>query len=83
MAQNISQRMGFAGSITNLDVSLPEQTDKPFHYAYDYNRKEYADWANRRILPLMFPVSLTNCPRTRCRRSRSSWGRRVWRRTIR
>src|SRR5579862_8891499 len=28
MAQNISQRMGFAGSITNLDVSLPEQTDK-------------------------------------------------------
>jgi len=62
MAQNISQRMGFAGSITNLDVSLPEQTDKPFHFAYDYNRKDYADWANRRIIPLMFPVSLSELP---------------------
>ncbi len=58
VAQNISQRMGFAGSVTNLDVSLPEQTDKPFHYAYDYSNKEYADWNNRRIVPLTFPVSL-------------------------
>ena len=58
VAQNISQRMGFAGSVTNLDVSLPEQTDKPFHYAYDYSHKEYADWNNRRIVPLTFPVSL-------------------------
>ncbi|MGA7315603.1 MAG: DUF3857 domain-containing protein [Silvibacterium sp.] len=58
MAQNISQRMGFVGTVSNLDVSLPEQTEKPFHYAYDYNRKEYADWANRRILPLTLPVSL-------------------------
>jgi len=62
MAQNISQRMGFAGTVTNLDVSLPEQTDKPFHYAYDYNRKEYADWPNRRILPLAMPVSLSVIP---------------------
>jgi len=62
VAQNISQRMGFAGSITNLDVSLPEQTDKPFHYAYDYNRKDYGDWPNRRIIPLMFPVSLSELP---------------------
>src|SRR5271156_2687497 len=62
MAQNISQRMGFIGTVTNLDVSLPEQTDKPFHYAYDYNRKEYADWSNRRILPLAMPVSLSLIP---------------------
>ena len=60
VAQNISQRMGFAGSVTNLDVSLPEQTDKPFHYAYDYSHKEYADWNNRRIIPLTFPVSLAD-----------------------
>jgi tetratricopeptide (TPR) repeat protein len=59
MAQNISQRMGFAGTVTNLDVSLPEQTEKPFHYAYDYNRKEYADWSNRRILPLVTAVGLS------------------------
>jgi len=62
VAQSISERMGFAGSITNLDVSLPEQTDKPFHYAYDYSRKDYADWPNRRIIPLMFPVSLSELP---------------------
>src|SRR5271165_789545 len=64
MAQNISQRMGFLGTVTNLDVSLPEQTDKPFHYAYDYSRKEYADWSNRRILPLAMPVSVPRPPAT-------------------
>ncbi len=55
--QNMSERMGFAGKVSNLDVSLPEKTDKPFTFSYDYTRKEYADWANRRILPLMMAVS--------------------------
>ena len=53
MVQNISYRTGFSGTVSNLDVSVPEHTDGPFHYSYDYTRKEYADWANRRILPLI------------------------------
>jgi tetratricopeptide (TPR) repeat protein len=58
MAQSMSQSLGFAGNVSNLDVSLPERTTEPFHYAYDYDRKEYADWSNRRILPLMFPITI-------------------------
>ena len=50
-------RSGFAGTVSNVDADLPEKTAEPFHYSYDYSRKEYADWANRRILPLMPPVS--------------------------
>ena len=55
MAQNISYRMSFAGTVSNLDVSVPEHTANPFQLSYDYTRKEYADWPNRRILPLMTP----------------------------
>ncbi|MGC2163671.1 MAG: DUF3857 domain-containing protein [Silvibacterium sp.] len=59
-AQTLSERMGFAGTVSNLDISLPERTEKPFDYAYDYTRKEYADWANRRILPLTMPISIND-----------------------
>jgi len=59
-AQTLSERMGFAGTVSNLDVSLPERTTKPFNYAYDYTRKEYADWPNRRILPLTMAVSIND-----------------------
>lgn len=58
MAQNISYRMGFAGTVSNLDVSVPEHTANPFQLSYDYTRKEYADWPNRRITALMTPFGL-------------------------
>ena len=56
LAQNISQNLGFGGTVSNIDVSIPEHTIEPFHYSYDYTRKEYSDWSNRRILPLTMPV---------------------------
>ena len=55
LAQNISQNLGFAGTVSNLDVSIPEHTADPFHYSYDYTRKEFSDWANRRIQPATMP----------------------------
>jgi len=58
MAQNISQNLGFGGTISNLDVSVPEHTADPFHYSYDYTRKEFSDWPNRRLQPLMMPFGL-------------------------
>jgi len=57
--QNASQSMGFAGDVSNLDVSLPEKTLTPFDVSYDYLRKDYSDWSNRRIVPLTMPVSLS------------------------
>lgn len=56
VAQNISYRLGFAGTVSNLDVSVPEHTADPFQYSYDYTRKEYSDWSNRRITPLITSV---------------------------
>ena len=57
-AQNMSQNMGFVGTASNVDVSLPEKTAAPFDFSYDYERKDYADWANHRIVPLTMSVSL-------------------------
>ncbi len=59
-AQGMSQRMGFGGDITNFDASLPEDTTTPFTFSYDYTQKNYADWDDRRILPLTLPVEITD-----------------------
>jgi tetratricopeptide (TPR) repeat protein len=58
--QNASQSMGFGGTVSNLDVSLPEKTATPFDFSYDYERKNYGDWSNHRIVPLTMPVSLAD-----------------------
>jgi hypothetical protein len=58
VVQNISQSVGFGGAVTNVDISSPEQTDKPFHYAYDYSRKDYSDWDNHRIFVPNFSVAI-------------------------
>ena len=58
-AQGMSNRMGFGGTISNFDASLPEDTSKPFTFSYDYKQKKYADWDDRRILPLTLPVELS------------------------
>lgn len=58
LAQNISQGMGYAGTVSNLDVSLPDRTDQPFHFSWDYDRKDFGDWSNHRILALMTGVDL-------------------------
>ena len=52
--QYVSGAMGFGGKVTNADL---HQTDLsgPMQLAYEYSRPEFADWSNRRILPL-FPA---------------------------
>ncbi|HTV07164.1 MAG TPA: DUF3857 domain-containing protein [Acidobacteriaceae bacterium] len=59
-AQGMSQRMGFGGDISNFDASLPEDTTTPFTFSYDYTQKNYADWDDRRILPLTLPVEISD-----------------------
>lgn len=49
LVQTVSYSSGFAGTVSNIDVSAPETTEVPFRFSYDYNRKEYPDWANHRI----------------------------------
>ncbi|HUY81354.1 MAG TPA: DUF3857 domain-containing protein [Acidobacteriaceae bacterium] len=58
-AQGMSQRMGFGGDVSNFDASLPEDTTTPFIFSFDYKQKKYADWDDRRILPLTMPVEIS------------------------
>jgi tetratricopeptide (TPR) repeat protein len=49
LAQRISYNNGFAGEVSTVDVSMPEKTGEPFHLSWDYTRKDYGDWENRRF----------------------------------
>jgi tetratricopeptide (TPR) repeat protein len=50
LGQRISLNSGFGGEVSEVTASSPERTDEPFHLSYKYTRKEFGDWANRRIL---------------------------------
>jgi tetratricopeptide (TPR) repeat protein len=52
--QRVSSNFGFAGTVRNVTVTPPDQTDVPFHIEYDYERKQYSDWEHRQIT-LPFP----------------------------
>jgi len=51
VVQRISQAVGFAGDVSEVQVDAPEATSEPFHISYKYTRKDYPDWANHRISP--------------------------------
>ena len=53
LVQRLSFIWGFAGDVSNVTASNPEDTAKPFEFAYDYKRDKFGDWDNHRIsLPL-------------------------------
>ncbi len=56
--QGFSYRLGFAGDVSNIKVSPPEETEKPFELSYDYVRKNYGDWEHRQITPPMPPLGI-------------------------
>ena len=56
LIQTISYSTGFAGSIDDVVVSPPEDTDTPFQMSYSYNRKDYSGWKDKQITP---PLPLT------------------------
>ena len=62
LAQKLSDAEGYSGTVSNLGVDNPEDTEKPFHYSYDYLRKNYGDWENRRIVAPMPRLGLPYDP---------------------
>lgn len=44
LVQRISYAMGYAGTVSDVNVSAPEAIDEPFHLSYSYDRKDYPDW---------------------------------------
>jgi hypothetical protein len=58
LAQNIAASMGYAGTVSELDVDNSTTLEAPIHYSYSYERKNYPDWPNRRITPPIPPIGL-------------------------
>lgn len=58
VVQQISYGSGFGGDVSEVSVSTPEKTDEALHISYNYKRKEYSDWPNRRITPPLPIISL-------------------------
>jgi len=58
LAQRLSQAAGFGGDVSEVTAGSPEKTDEPFRFAYNYTRKDYPDWSERRISPPLPPIAL-------------------------
>jgi tetratricopeptide (TPR) repeat protein len=56
LAQQMSYALGYAGDVSRVEVENLDDLDKPLHYDYDYQRKNYSDWANHRITPPVPPL---------------------------
>ncbi|HEY6944534.1 MAG TPA: DUF3857 domain-containing protein [Candidatus Acidoferrum sp.] len=62
LTQNIVARMGFAGTVSDVSVAQPEDTEKPFWISFSYHRTDFPDWKNHRMLlpaPPFFLPDLT------------------------
>jgi len=58
LVQQISYASNFAGDVRSVTASIAENTDQPFRFGYDYTRKNYSDWENRRITPPLPPFGI-------------------------
>jgi tetratricopeptide (TPR) repeat protein len=60
LTQAVSYSSGFGGDVDNVDASAPEVTETPFRLSYDYIRKEFPDWKNRRVTMPCPPLGLAS-----------------------
>jgi Tfp pilus assembly protein PilF len=58
LVQQMSYAEGFAGDVSEVTAGVPEKTEEPFHFSYNYNRKDFPDWPNRRVAAALPPFSL-------------------------
>ncbi len=58
VAQQIAYVLGFAGTVSHVEVENLNNPEIPFHYSYDYERENYSDWENRRFTPPIPPLGL-------------------------
>ena len=52
--------MGLGGTVSNVSVDNPTSTESPFHFSYNYERKTYSDWDNRRFTAPLPPLGNDN-----------------------
>ena len=49
--QQVSSGFGFSGDVSRVEVENAGDLEKPLHYGYDYQDKNYSDWKDHRITP--------------------------------
>lgn len=60
--QEISENLGFGGTVSNVSVSPPGDTAHPFTVSYDYVRKNYSDWDHQRQIVPPLPMLIPGAP---------------------
>jgi transglutaminase-like putative cysteine protease len=60
--QVMANATGFAGEVSNPDVSAIEQVNQPIRLSFDYTREKYGEWDNKQISPPMPPVGIELAP---------------------
>jgi tetratricopeptide (TPR) repeat protein/transglutaminase-like putative cysteine protease len=59
LVQEISQALGYSGTVSEVSASTPELMTEPFRFSYAYNRKNYPDWSEHHFtvpgLPFFMP----------------------------
>jgi tetratricopeptide (TPR) repeat protein/transglutaminase-like putative cysteine protease len=53
VVQSVSASLGFGGDVSDVSADAPDSTHVPLHVRYEYTRKEFGDWPNRRIIPAL------------------------------
>jgi tetratricopeptide (TPR) repeat protein len=61
LVQRVSYASGFAGDVSDVKVSAPENTEEAFRISYSYTRKDYPLWSEHRISSPLPPM-LSNIP---------------------
>ncbi|HUA58882.1 MAG TPA: DUF3857 domain-containing protein [Verrucomicrobiae bacterium] len=59
LAQNLSAGLGYGGVVSRVDVSNPGDLETAFQYSYQYERKDYSEWADGRITPPLPVIGLS------------------------
>ena len=58
VTQNLTYASGFAGDVSDVNVTSPEDTDKPLKISYKYTRKSYSGWENQHTSPPLPVIGL-------------------------
>jgi tetratricopeptide (TPR) repeat protein len=62
LTQKIAGGMGYAGEVSDVSATQPEDTTKTFALSFHYHRTDFPDWKNRRIVlgvPFLYLPELT------------------------
>lgn len=58
LVQRFSRALNFGGDVSDVKATPPDELDKPFRFTYEYVRKDFGDWENRRTIAPLPPMGI-------------------------